>query len=95
MTGSGKTGLCISLLEEAALDGVPAIAIDLKGDITNLLLTFPELKPADFEPWIDPAEAARKDATVKEHAGRTAKLWRNGWLDDRRAPGYFPPAVDA
>ena len=85
MTGSGKTGLCISLLEEAALDGVPAIAIDLKGDIANLLLTFPELKPADFEPWIDPAEAARKGATVKEHAGRTAKLWREGlasWGED-------------
>ena len=48
MTGSGKTGLCLSLLEEAALDGVPAICIDPKGDLGNLLLTFPELRPADF-----------------------------------------------
>ena len=47
MTGSGKTGLCISLLEEAALDGIPAIAIDLKGDIANLLLSFPELQPQE------------------------------------------------
>src|SRR5262245_8808434 len=53
MTGSGKTGLCLSLLEEAAIDGIPVIAIDPKGDISNLLLTFPELKPADFQPWID------------------------------------------
>jgi DNA helicase HerA-like ATPase len=53
MTGSGKTGLCLSLLEEAAIDGVPTIAIDPKGDLGNLLLTFPELRPSDFRPWID------------------------------------------
>ena len=58
MTGSGKTGLCLSLLEEAALDGIPAIAIDPKGDIANLALTFPDLRPADFEPWVDAGEAA-------------------------------------
>src|SRR6187551_959389 len=68
MTGSGKTGLCISLLEEAALDAVPAIVIDPKGDLANLLLTFPELRPADFEPWVDPGEAARKGKTVPEFA---------------------------
>lgn len=60
MTGSGKTGLCISLLEEAAIDGVPAIAIDPKGDLGNLALTFPELKPEDFQPWIEPEAAARR-----------------------------------
>jgi len=54
MTGSGKTGLCIDLLEEATLDGVPSIIIDPKGDVTNLLLTFPDLLPEDFEPWIKP-----------------------------------------
>src|SRR6187431_669196 len=54
MTGSGKTGLCISLLEEAAIDSIPAIIIDPKGDLSNLLLTFPKLEPGDFEPWIDP-----------------------------------------
>ena len=58
MTGSGKTGLCMALLEEAAIDGIPAIAIDPKGDLGNLLLTFPELRPEDFLPWVDPAEAS-------------------------------------
>src|SRR5918999_2688358 len=57
MTGSGKTGLCIGLLEEAAIDGVPVIAIDPKGDLGNLLLTFPDLSAADFRPWIDEDEA--------------------------------------
>ena len=54
MTGSGKTGLCVSLLEEAALDGIPTLAIDPKGDLGNLLLTFPKLQAADFKPWVDP-----------------------------------------
>ena len=53
MTGSGKTGLCLSLLEEAAIDGIPAICLDPKGDLGNLLLTFPELKPSDFKPWLE------------------------------------------
>jgi len=78
MTGSGKTGLCITLLEEAALDGIPALAIDPKGDIGNLLLTFPELKPEDFRPWIDEGEAARKSRTPEEHAAATADKWRAG-----------------
>ncbi len=78
MTGSGKTGLCISLLEEAAIDGIPAIAIDPKGDLGNLMLTFPELAASDFEPWIDPAEATRKGETCKQRAAATAKLWREG-----------------
>ena len=64
MTGSGKTGLCVTLLEEAAIDGVPALCIDPKGDLGNLLLTFPELAPGDFEPWIDPAEAERKGRSL-------------------------------
>src|SRR6187399_2940333 len=59
MTGSGKTGLCLALLEEAAIDGIPVIAIDPKGDLGNLLLTFPKLRPDDFAPYIDPAEATR------------------------------------
>ena len=59
MTGSGKTGLCLSLIEEAAIDGVPTIAIDPKGDLSNLLLTFPRLAPEDFRPWIDEDEARR------------------------------------
>src|SRR6186997_2099450 len=72
MTGSGKTGLCLSLLEEAAIDSIPAIAIDPKGDLGNLFLTFPELKPADFEPWIDPSEATRNGVTAAEYASQMA-----------------------
>src|SRR5512134_313239 len=68
MTGSGKTGLCIALLEEAAIDGIPAIAIDPKGDLANLLLTFPTLAGGDFAPWIDPAEAARQGIAVEQLA---------------------------
>ena len=67
MTGSGKTGLCIDLIEEAAIDGVPAIAIDPKGDLTHLLLTFPDLRPEDFRPWINEDAAARK----RRHRERT------------------------
>ncbi|QDU54954.1 ATP-binding protein [Aeoliella mucimassa] len=78
MTGSGKTGLCLSLLEEAALDGVPAIAIDPKGDLGNLLLAFPKLAPSDFRPWIDESEAARKGKTPDEYAEATAELWKSG-----------------
>src|SRR5690242_1381262 len=78
MTGSGKTGLCIGLLEEAAIDGIPAIAIDPKGDIANLLLTFPELRPADFRPWINEDEARTKGLTADEYAAKQAELWKNG-----------------
>src|SRR5262245_43214793 len=59
MTGSGKSGLCIALIEEAAIDGVPVIVIDPKGDLTNLLLTFPELRAADFEPWVNDDDVKR------------------------------------
>ncbi|NPA90167.1 MAG: DUF87 domain-containing protein [Chloroflexi bacterium] len=78
MTGSGKTGLCIGLLEEAALDQVPAILIDPKGDVTNLLLQFPELRPEDFRPWINPDDARRKGMTPDEYAAYIAKRWREG-----------------
>lgn len=81
MTGSGKTGLCLALLEEAAMDGVPAIAIDPKGDLGNLLLAFPELQPADFRPWVDEGEAARKGMTPDDYAARTADTWRKGLAD--------------
>lgn len=78
MTGSGKTGLCIDLLEEAALQGIPALMLDPKGDITNALLHFPDLRPEDFAPWINPDEARREGKTVAQVAGETADLWRNG-----------------
>jgi len=97
MTGSGKTGLCISLLEEAALDGVPALVIDPKGDIGNLLLAFPDLAPADFEPWIDPADAARKGISPAELAAKTAETWRKGlgeWDQDSDRIRRFRDAAD-
>ncbi|MDX1436861.1 MAG: DUF87 domain-containing protein, partial [Anaerolineales bacterium] len=78
MTGSGKTGLCIDLLEEAALSGIPALMVDPKGDITNSLLHFPELLPSDFQPWVDPEEARREDKTVEQAAEEAASLWRGG-----------------
>ena len=78
MTGSGKTGLCLSLLEEAALDGIPAICVDPKGDLANLLLTFPELKPEDFKPWLEEGEAKRKGKSLDELASDTATMWREG-----------------
>ena len=86
MTGSGKTGLCLSLLEEAAIDGVPAICIDPKGDLGNLLLTFPNLAPADFEPWVDAGEAARKGQSVSQYAAATAETWKKGLADWGQAP---------
>jgi len=78
MTGSGKTGLCIALLEEAALDGIPAIVIDPKGDLPNLLLTFPELRPEDFAPWINEDDARKKDLSAEEYAKKQAEMWKNG-----------------
>mgnify|MGYP000955451160 CR=1 FL=1 len=81
MTGSGKTGLCIGLLEEAALKGTPAIIIDPKGDLTNLVLHFPELLPADFEPWIDPDMAKKDGKTVPQAAAETAAKWKKGLAD--------------
>jgi hypothetical protein len=78
MTGSGKTGLCVALLEEAALQGIPAIIIDPKGDLTNLLLHFPDLAPQDFQPWIDPEMARRAGKSVDEAAKEAANAWRNG-----------------
>ncbi len=78
MTGSGKTGLCLGLLEEAILDDVPAIIIDPKGDLGNLLLTFPELAPKDFLPWMDADEARRKSVDLQTLAEEKSILWKNG-----------------
>src|SRR5688572_2409103 len=76
MTGSGKTGLCLSLIEEAAIDGVPVIAIDPKGDLGNLLLTFPKLAAEDFRPWVDEDEARRAGVTADQFAAAEAQRWR-------------------
>ncbi|MDH3743947.1 MAG: ATP-binding protein [Acidobacteriota bacterium] len=78
MTGSGKTGLCVTLLEEAAIDGIPAIIVDPKGDLANLLLTFPNLSPQDFRPWINEDDARRKELSPDEFAAEQADLWKNG-----------------
>ena len=86
MTGSGKTGLCVSLLEEAAIDGIPAIVIDPKGDMGNLLLNFPGLSAADFRPWVDQSEAARKGMSTDEYASAVADSWKQGlgeWGQDK------------
>ncbi len=97
MTGSGKTGLCLSLIEEAALDGIPVIAIDPKGDLGNLLLAFPELQPSDFEPWVDPTVASQKGLTQAELAEKTAELWKNGlaqWGEDGERIRRFNNSVE-
>ncbi len=86
MTGSGKTGLCIDLMEEAAIDQVPMIIIDPKGDITNLLLTFPNLQPEDFLPWINIDDARRKDMTPEAYAAKQAETWAKGLADWGQGP---------
>lgn len=85
MTGSGKTGLCIGLLEEAAIDGVPAIVVDPKGDLGNLLLTFPELRGSDFAAWVNPREAQVAGQSVEQFGASQAEMWKKGlaeWGED-------------
>lgn len=95
MTGSGKTGLCVSLLEEAAIDGIPAIVIDPKGDLSNLMLRFPELKPSDFRPWVDEGEATRAGKTLDAFAADTAQMWRKGLADWGQSPERIQRLCDA
>ena len=85
MTGSGKTGLCLALLEEAAIDSIPAIIIDPKGDLGNLMLTFPSLKGEDFQPWINEDDARKKGLSPADYANAQAELWTKGlagWQQD-------------
>ena len=86
MTGSGKTGLGIALIEEAAIDHIPVIAIDPKGDVGDFLLTFPELRGEDFAPWVDARAALEAGVSVEEHAQRTAERWRQGLADWGQTP---------
>ncbi|MGL4555000.1 MAG: ATP-binding protein [Gemmataceae bacterium] len=81
MTGSGKTGLSISLLEEAAIDGIPAVIIDPKGDLTNLLLQFPDLDPRQFAQWLNKDDARQKNLSVEKYAEQLADRWRQGLLE--------------
>ncbi|MBS2001035.1 MAG: ATP-binding protein [Cyanobacteria bacterium SZAS LIN-5] len=78
MTGSGKTGLCLDLVEEAAIDNIPVIAIDPKGDLSNLLLTFPNLSVEEFEPWVNADEARQKNLTPGQFAEQQAMAWKTG-----------------
>jgi hypothetical protein len=97
MTGSGKTGLCIGLLEEAAIDNIPAIIIDPKGDIANLLLTFPDLRGSDFLPWINPDDAKKKELTPEAFADKEAAKWKAGlesWGQDGARIARLREAAD-
>lgn len=107
MTGSGKTGLCINLLEEAILDNIPAIVVDPKGDITNLLLNFPDLRPEDFQPWVNVDDARRAGVDVPQYAADVAHQWREGlagwgivpdrmrWLKYAARYSIYTPGSDA
>jgi hypothetical protein len=97
MTGSGKTGLCVGLLEEAAIDSIPSLLIDPKGDLTNLLLTFPELRPEDFRPWISEEEAGKKGLSPDDFARDQAEVWKKGladWGQDPTRIGRLRAAAD-
>jgi hypothetical protein len=98
MTGSGKTGLCFDIIEEAAIDGIPAILIDPKGDLANLLLTFPALRSEDFIPWVNEDDARKQGVSVADLAAQQAELWRKGlaaWDQDgaRTLTLYKSPAL--
>ncbi|MGB1288622.1 MAG: ATP-binding protein, partial [Aggregatilineales bacterium] len=107
MTGSGKTGLCVTLLEEAILDNIPAIVIDPKGDITNLALTFPGLQPQEFQPWVQPDDARRAGMDVPTYAADMAARWRDGlanwgivphrlqWMKGATEVSIYTPGSDA
>lgn len=86
MTGSGKTGLCLAILEEAAIDKVPALIIDPKGDISNFLLTFPNLSAEEFRPWINEEDAAKKGLSPDDFAAAQADMWRKGLADWGQGP---------
>src|SRR5699024_6918907 len=95
MTGSGKTGLGVGLIEEAAIDGIPVLAIDPKGDLGNLALTFPELRGQDFAPWVDPREDEQKDISTAEYGQQQADLWRKGLADWHQEPSRIQRFRDA
>lgn len=107
MTGSGKTGLCITMLEEAILDDLPAIIIDPKGDITNLMLNFPSFEGKDFEPWVNIDDARRANMDVPEFAQDEAKRWKAGlaewgivpdrlrWMQMATKISIFTPGSDS
>ena len=97
MTGSGKTGLGIGMIEEALIDNIPVIAIDPKGDLPNLLLGFPRLDPEDFRPWIQLGDAARQGLSLDKYAEKTASLWQKGlaeWDQDPERIAHLQAAAE-
>ncbi len=97
MTGSGKTGLGVGIIEEAVLDGIPSIVIDPKGDMGDLLLAFPDFDPKKFEPWVDKAEAQRKGMDIATFAQKTAQMWEEGiksWGQDRERVRRYKERAD-
>ena len=86
MTGSGKTGLSIALLEEAAIDGIPAVIIDPKGDLTNLLLQFPNLEPRYFAEWLNADDARARNLSVDDYAKQLSERWKKGLIDSGQQP---------
>ena len=97
MTGSGKTGLGITVIEESALDQIPVLAIDPKGDLSNLLLTFPDLAPGDFAPWLDERQIQSQQLTREAAAEQLAERWKNGlaeWDQDGARIGRLKSAAD-
>jgi hypothetical protein len=86
MTGSGKTGLCLALLEEAAMDGIPALIVDPKGDLGNLLLTFPQMRGEDFAPWVSEEDARRAGIPVEQFAEAEAEKWKTGLAEWGQTP---------
>ena len=95
MTGSGKTGLGIGILEEALIDKIPVIAIDPKGDLTNLLLNFPDLNPKDFRPWVNVQDAMNKGFTLDQFAAKQAETWRKGLAEWGQEPSRIARLKDA
>jgi hypothetical protein len=97
MTGSGKTGLGIALLEEALIDNIPIIAIDPKGDLTNLVLNFPQLRAQDLRPWVNEQDALNAGLTPEQFAAKQADLWRKGlggWGQDPERIARLRAAAD-
>jgi hypothetical protein len=97
MTGSGKTGLGIALLEEALIDNIPIIAIDPKGDLTNLVLNFPQLRAQDLRPWVNEQDALNAGLTPEQFAGKQADIWRKGlggWGQDPARIARLKDAAD-
>ena len=97
MTGSGKTGLCVSMLEEAAIDRIPSIVIDPKGDISNLLLSFPNLSPEEFRPWVDEGQADREGISPEVFATNESDKWKAGlesWGQDAARIRMMRDTVD-